>query len=431
MSKIQVLAFSVLVIAFITIAKLLSPLTQQELAFMFFLAAFIIMLLGYNVPKARTMLVSIGFFVLTSAGFTGFSNWLPQVRGEAPPPPLNCSDPKVKKEHAEECSKTVDTMSVDELAKMGEFIIFGPDGEAKRGQGKGQCGLCHGFKAGEVSERAPNLTGIGSRAAERIKDPRYLQPNFVQTESFKGSGRATTAEEYIAESHSCPSCFVVQGFGVKGSNDRESPMNIIHKPPMSLSIDEQIAVDTFLFVRDGMEPPPVSEIRAAYEKFIPESDRPKPAAATAVAEGDPCAKIACASDTPEQIIGKMGCAACHKVPSIEFAKTGAIGPMLAEGANAPFRIKSPEYQAAVKAGKAHATTPKEYIIESIMDPSAFIAHGFEPLSPGGKSLMPADFATKFTYAAVSKLADFLLEQDAKKAKAQGLTQHPMEKHKIM
>lgn len=390
------------------------------------------MWLGYMIPKARTMLVSVGFFVLASAAFNGFSNWLPQVEGIPPPKPVDCSNPKEKAAHPEECNKNVMTMSVAERADMGEAIIFGKvGGSAERGIGKGQCPLCHTFKKGDIGDRAPNLIGVTTRAAERIKDPRYLKPDTIQTESFKGSGRATNAEEYIAESHSCPSCYVVAGFGVKGTNDRESPMPVIHKPTTSLSIDEQIAVDTWIFVNDGAEPPSPEVIKAAYEKFIPESDRPKLAVA-AGPTGDPCdvnaeKKIACATDTPDQIVTKMGCAACHKIPDISFAHTGAIGPLLIEGANAPGRIKSPEYLAAMKAGKAHATSPKEYIIESIMDPSAFIVQGFEPISPGGKSMMPPDFATKFTYAAVSKLADFLLTQTADKAIKAGLERHPMEK----
>jgi len=392
------------------------------------------MWLGYMVPRARIMLVSVGFFVLASASFNGFSNWLPQVEGIPPPKPPNCSDPKEKKAHPEECNINVDTMPVDKLAEMGESIIFGEvGGFAKRGIGKGQCPLCHTFKKGDIGDRAPNLIGISGRAAERIKDPRYLKPDTIQLESFKGSGRATTAEEYIAESHACPSCYVVQGFGVKGTNDRESPMNVIHKPPISLSIDELIAVDTWLWYREGVDPPSAKEIRAAYEKFIPESDRPKPVVVAEGEGGDPCAKIACANDTPEQIVTKMGCAACHKIPDISFAHTGAIGPLLIEGTNAPNRIKSADYKEAMKAGFAHATTPKEYIIESIMEPSAFIVPGFPKLPDPdkhytlGKSLMPPDFATKFTYAAVSKMADFLLTQTADKAIKAGLDRNPMEK----
>jgi cytochrome c2 len=408
---------------------------QTQFAIAFFICASLVMWLGYMVPRARTMLLSVGFFVFTSACFGGFSNWLPQVEGLPPPPPLDCSDPKVKAAHPDECAADITKLPAEKLAELGEVVIFGEvGGEAKRGIGKGQCPLCHTFKKGDIGDRAPNLIGISARAAERIKDPKYLKPDTVQTESYKGSGRATTAEQYIAESHVCPSCYVVAGFGEKGTNDRSSPMPDVAKPPISLTIDELVEVDTWLWYREGVEPPPASEIKADYEKFIPESERPKAVAAGPT--GDPCdinakEKIACAKDTPEQIVTKMGCAACHKIPDISFAHTGAIGPLLIEGTNAPNRIKSPEYKAAMKAGFAHATTPKEYVIESIMDPSAFIVAGFPKLPDAhyklGKSLMPPDFSTKFTYAAVSNMADFLLTQTAAKAIKAGVDRNPLEK----
>jgi len=408
---------------------------QFQFAVAFFIAASIVMWLGYMVPRARTMLLAVGFFVFTSACFGAFSNWLPQVEGIPPPPPLNCSDPKVKAAHPDECAEDITKLPVDKLAELGEVIIFGEvGGIAKRGIGKGQCPLCHTFKKGDIGDRAPNLIGISERAKERLQDSRYLHPDTVQTEAYKGSGRATTAEQYIAESHVCPSCYVVAGFGEKGTNDKSSPMPDVAKPPISLTIDELVEVDTWLWTHDGADPPPASEIKADYEKFIPESERPKPVAAGPT--GDPCdvnakVKIACATDTPDQIVQKMGCAACHKIPDISFAHTGAIGPLLIEGTNAPNRIKSPEYRLAMKDGYAHATTPKDYVMESIMDPSAFIVPGFPALPDAhyklGKSLMPPDFSTKFTYAALSKMADFLLTQTADKAIKAGLDRNPLEK----
>jgi cytochrome c2 len=390
--------------------------TQVQVAILILSAAVFLMLLGYNIPRARMLLMSIGFFTLMSGAFTSYSNWLPQTRGEVP------EETKVEGD--------ISKLPVEKLSEMGEAIIFGKvGGFDERGIGKGQCPLCHTFKAGDIGDRAPNLIGIATRSEERIKEPAYLKPTTVQTESFAGSGRATSAIEYIAESHACPSCYVVAGFGVKGSNDRESPMPPIHKPPIGLSIDELVAVDIWMFFREGQTPPAVEEIRKAYEKFIPEKDRIM-VAPTTVAAGpapgglDPT-KIALPDDTPQQMIQKMACFACHRIPTIEGAKAGVIGPLLIEGTNAARRIASPEYKAAMKAGTAHATTPKEYVIESIMDPSAFIVPGFP--APGGKSLMPADFSNKFTYAAVSKLADFLLSLDANVAIKENLDRVPMEK----
>ncbi len=246
-------------------------------------------------------------------------------------------------------------------------------------------------------------------------------------ESFPNSGRSTSGIEYIAESHACPDCFVVAGFGTKGSNDRQSPMPKIHKPPIALSMNEMIAVDTWMYYREGVEPPSPDEIRVAYEKFIPPAERIEEGPETAEEKptGIDPAKIALPEDAPEKMLAKMACAACHRIPSVEGATMGVIGPLLIEGTNAANRVKSAEYRAAVRAGKASAQTAKDYVIESIIDPSAFIVPGFP--APGGKSLMPADFANKFTYAAVSKLADFLLSLDAQAAIDQNLDRAPQEK----
>jgi hypothetical protein len=48
----------------------------------------------------------------------------------------------------------------------------------------------------------------------------------------------------------------------------------IHKPPISLTIDEMIAIDTWLLKREEYEIPQLSVMRAAYEKFLQPEDRP-------------------------------------------------------------------------------------------------------------------------------------------------------------
>lgn len=389
-------------------------MTQYMTALSILFISLFLMFLGYLFPRNRTILTSIGFFILMTGGFASYSNWLPQTRGEVPP---------IEQEKVGD----VTTMSIEDLSALGEKTIFGKvGGLAERGVGKGQCPLCHTFKAGDIGDRAPNLIGIGPRAGERVKEERYSNFKTKQDESFQGSGRATKAVEYIAESHTCPSCYVVSGFGDKGTGDTSSPMPKVHKAPIGLSIPELVAVDVWMFHREGEDVPPIEEIQAAYEKFIPEEERitEAPPAEGAVTGIDP-KTLVLKEDEPATIVQKMGCAACHRIPTIDFAKAGVIGPLLTEGTNAARRIKSPEYREAVKAGKAGATTPKDYVIESIMDPSAFIVSGFP--APGGKSMMPPNFAEKFTYAGVSKMADFLLSLDVETAKKEGLDRSPMEK----
>lgn len=328
-----------------------------------------------------------GFMFLVAAGLSGYGNWLPQVEGGFPPP---------------EVKLDFSSMTPQQLADEGEKIIFGGIGQSKvQGAiGKGQCPLCHGFNQGFLSERAPNLWDIPARAKERLEDPRYSKGNpeardTVEKESFPGAGTAETAQEYIAESHACPNCYVVAGFGVKGSNDRESPMPKIHKPPISLTLGELAAVDTWMYVREGKEPPSYDEVIASYEKFIPEDQRPKAATED---EGAAGGVIATGEEPLQEIFNAAACGGCHTIPGVEGA-LGKVGPKLVEGSNAPKRIRSGEYKGSPGGGKAKST--REYVTESILTPSAFVVPGFPD------DQMPKDFGKKLSAAALNKIVDYL------------------------
>lgn len=328
-----------------------------------------------------------GFMFFVAAALSGYGNWLPQVEGGFPPP---------------EVKLDFSAMTPQQLADEGEKIIFGGIGQSKvQGAiGKGQCPLCHGFNQGFLSERAPNLWDIPARAKQRLEDPRYSKGkaearDTVEKESFPGAGTAETGQEYIAESHACPNCYVVAGFGVKGSNDRESPMPKIHKPPISLTLGELAAVDTWLYVREGQEPPSYDEIIASYEKFIPEDQRPKAAKED---EGAAGGVIATGDEPLQEIFNKAACGGCHTIPGVEGA-VGKVGPKLLEGSNAPKRIRSGEYKASPGGGKAKST--REYVTESILTPSAFVVPGFPD------NQMPKDFGKKLSAAALNKIVDYI------------------------
>jgi mono/diheme cytochrome c family protein len=324
-----------------------------------------------------------GFMFLVAAALSGYGNWLPQVEGGFPPP---------------EVKLDFGSMSPQQLGDEGEKIIFGGIGQSKvQGAiGKGQCPLCHGFNEGFLSERAPNLFGIPDRAKQRLEDPRYHKGkpgdrDTVEKEAFPGSGTAENGQEYISESHACPNCYVVEGFGVKGTNDKESPMPKIHKPPISLSLGELAAVDTWMYVREGKEPPSYEEIVKAYEKFIPEADRPKQQ------EDKPAAGaggvLADGSEPVDQIFAKAQCVVCHTIPGIPGA-AGTVGPKLVEGTNAPTRIKDPGY-------KGSAKTVREYITESVISPSAYV------VKPFPDNVMPKIFGQKLSAGALNKIVDYL------------------------
>lgn len=326
------------------------------------------------------------FFV--AAFLSGYGNWLPQVEGGFPP----------KEERLDFSS-----MTAQQLADEGEKIIFGGIGKNKEqgAIGKGQCPLCHAFHQGMLGERAPNLIGLPERAGkERIEDPKYSKGKpqareYAQKEAFPGSGTAENGQEYIAESHACPNCYVVTGYGVKGTNDKESPMPAIHKPPISLSLPELAAVDTWLYVREGRDAPSFEEIVKSYEKFIPEADRPKQQEEKA---GPATALLADGTEPVDQIFAKAQCVVCHTIPGIPGA-VGTQGPKLEEGTNAPNRIKDPAYK-----GTAHNTP--EYIMESVVSPSAYI------VKPFPDNLMPKVFGQKLSAGALKKIVDYLSQVKA-------------------
>jgi cytochrome c2 len=341
-------------------------------------------LLGIYFPSQAALLKIGGFMFLIASGLSGYGNWLPQVEGGFPPA-------EVKLDFA--------SMSTQALADEGEKIIFGGIGKNKEqgAVGKGQCPLCHAFHAGMLGERAPNLVGLPARAGkERLEDPKYSKGNpagrmYAEKEAFKGSGTAENGQEYIAESHACPSCYVVEGYGVKGTNDKESPMPSIHKPPISLSLAELAAVDTWLYVREGIDAPSFEEIVKSYEKFIPEADRPKQQEDKPAGGGGDL--MADGTEPVDQIFQKAQCVACHTIPGIPGAK-GTIGPVLEEGTNALLRMKDKDY-------KGSAKTVPDYIMESIVDPSAYV------VKPFPDNTMPKIFGQKLSAGAIKKIVDYL------------------------
>ena len=345
-------------------------------------------MMGIYFPSQAALLRIGGFMFLVAAGLSGYGNWLPQVEGGFPPA-------EVKLDFA--------SMSAQALADEGEKIIFGGIGKNKEqgAVGKGQCPLCHAFHAGMLGERAPNLLGLPERAGkERLEDPKYSKGkaaarDYVQKEAFPGAGTAENAQEYIAESHACPSCYVVSGYGVKGTNDKESPMPVIHKPPISLSLPELVAVDTWLYLREGRDAPSFEEIIKSYEKFIPEADRPKQQEEAA---GAATALMADGTETVDVIFQKATCVACHTIPGIPGAK-GTIGPALEEGTNALLRMKDKDY-------KGSAKTVPDYIMESIVSPSTYV------VKPFPDNTMPKIFGQKLSAGAIKKIVDYLSQVKA-------------------
>ena len=150
--------------------------------------------------------LKVAVFAIALIGlYTLFASvYVPQITPE--PPPKDISAP-------------AGPMTMEQFISLGESIF----------RGKGSCTLCHN----SVGGRAPSLDNIAVTAKERLKDSRY-------------KGRATDAEGYIYESMTDPSRYVVQGFGVAGTDDTVSPMPDVRGGAIGLTEFEIRAVIAYL-----------------------------------------------------------------------------------------------------------------------------------------------------------------------------------------
>ena len=240
---------------------------------------------------------------------------------------------------------------------MDKFISIGADIYSGARGGFGGCVLCHDPKL----KRAPELVNMHVTSEERIKDPRY-------------KGKAKKGEEYLRESEEDPSAFVVAGFGVPGTNDMQSPMLQITKYLKPWEVNAAIA---YLQTKDGGEAtvqPPTGE----------EGGGGKDAGAGAAgAAPAPPAK------TPQEFFQKYGCGACHKHEKGGIA--GAIAPDLT-------------HVGSIAGKRKPGMNAKDYIRESILNPTAFVVPGMPPIMPPGfgDKMTGGEFEMIVTFLADSK-----------------------------
>ncbi len=257
--------------------------------------------------------------------FTLVANILPQIEGESP------VDEEIQ----------LGALTMDSFVALGERVF----------RGKGTCTLCHNSLG-----RAPDLLAINvvEDAKTRLADKAY-------------KGEATDVEAYLRESMLAPSAYVVKGFGKKGSNDSESPMPKVDKPPLQLGTVEIDAVIAFLQSKDGNDvtvalPKEGADVTATADK----------AGAAAAALPPPPAA------TAKDVVAKYGCAACHTM----LGTQAAVGPSL-EGVGKRLDVST--------------------LRESIVNPGAAIAEGFPP------GVMPTDFAERMTVSELDLLVSWLAQ----------------------
>jgi mono/diheme cytochrome c family protein len=270
------------------------------------------------------LIKTLGFSLALILTFTAVSYVLPQMKGEAP----------VEKE------MDVGALTMDSFIAMGKDLY----------QGKGTCTLCHNQLG-----RAPDLLALNveKTSLERLADSRYR-------------GKAKNPEGYLRESMLEPNIYVVKGFGKKGTNDAESPMPAIDKPPAQLSQVEIDAIIAYLQHKDGNQ-----------VTVVLPTGNSLPAAAAGEKAGPATPESA---QSPEQAFAKFGCVACHSILKTE----SSVGPNLND------------------VGKRLSIAQ---IRESIIAPGAVIAKGYPPIMP--------DLSEKMTIKELEIMAQFLAQRKTK------------------
>ncbi|MEN8213227.1 MAG: cytochrome C [Pseudomonadota bacterium] len=268
---------------------------------------------------------TLGFSLLLTLVFTLVTYLLPQMEGEAP------------------VEKQVDlgSLTMDGFVALGEELF----------NNKGTCTLCH--KPAPLG-RAPDIQGenMVALSAERLADERY-------------QGEATDAAGYILESMVSPGKYVVATWGKKGSNDTESPMPAVDKPPIQLSAMEMDAITAYLQAKDG------NEVTVA----LPTAEAAAEVVAAPAAE---TAGLPAPAATADEALVKYACLSCHAMDSADTL----VGPGLVD--------------------VGERLTP-EQIRESILDPNAELVEGFPPA-------MPADFGSRMTVNELRMIVNLLAEK---------------------
>jgi cytochrome c2 len=209
------------------------------------------------------------FAIAVMGGYSWFANSIPQIESKPP----------------QELSLEAGNVTPAQLVKAGEEIYHT----------KGTCEICH--RIGQQGTRAPDLAGVGARAAKR-------KPGM-------------SAKAYLIESLIAPQAYVVEGY--------PPIMPAVDKPPIALNRSELWALTAFLESLGGTVDVTLND--------IPATAGAAAAGATAAAEikipGDP--------KGGEQVFqGKGTCIACHKAGKIGASP---VGPDLSQIA----KIQTPDY----------------------------------------------------------------------------------------
>lgn len=105
--------------------------------------------------------------------------------------------------------------------------------------------------------------------------------------------------------------------------------------------------------------------------------------------------LATGDEPVEQLFKQSGCPVCHTIPGISGAQ-GRECPKLVLGTTASQRLADPQYTGT-------AATDWEYIMESILNPAAYVVPGYS------NRTMPPWYGKKLSATALDKMTRYLIQ----------------------
>tara|TARA_B100002003_G_scaffold234514_1_gene248522 strand:+ start:488 stop:1474 length:987 start_codon:yes stop_codon:yes gene_type:complete len=189
--------------------------------------------------------------------------------------------------------------------------------------GIAKCSTCHSMGTRGSAIRGPNHEDVYITAGDRAAEIGLETPT-----------------EYFVRSIAYPEEYVVEGY--------KAEMPEVYLPPISLQPDQVRAIITYLQSQGGEPDPSAIELPDVILDAAGSAGEAEPFAA--YADGNAARGETLFFD----LDGQAGCASCHTFDG----KGGDVGPELTD-------------EATVR--------PLQYIIESILFPSAVIASGYEPV----------------------------------------------------
>lgn len=246
-----------------------------------------------------------------------------------------------------------------------------------------QCSRCHGLDGKGQDGIAPalNTEYFLGKVEHKINETNVLELVPVKDSArMKEIGWTGTVLNYIKG-------VTAAGVPLK-SNSNWAEQHPTFAQAYGGNLREDQVNDVSNYVYNWAQEPYTGE--DAIKAFVPgEGGSPKPTAVPLTAE----------QEAGKQLISTKGCNACHAIKGVAV---GAVGPGLNKiYADAQTVITQADYKAAGK-----ATTPEDYIHESIVAPNLYI-YPKCPQGPCASGIMPQNFKDILTPAELKALVTYL------------------------